>query len=58
VRDAAAEGFTWSYAGRHRLKGVSALLPLYRAHRLNAPAIADEARWPAAAVRVEGDSAL
>jgi adenylate cyclase len=34
VRDAAAEGFAWSYAGRHRLKGVAALMPLYRVRRL------------------------
>jgi adenylate cyclase len=53
VRDAAAEGFAWSYAGRHRLKGVSALLPLYRARRLKAPASADVDRSTAAAVRVK-----
>jgi class 3 adenylate cyclase len=36
VRDAAAEHFEWSYAGRHRIKGVPQLLPLYRAHWLRA----------------------
>lgn len=36
VRDAAAGHFEWSYAGRHRIKGVPQLLPLYRAHWLTA----------------------
>jgi class 3 adenylate cyclase len=31
VRDAAGDGLDWSAAGRHRLKGVSAPTPLYRA---------------------------
>lgn len=31
VRDAAADEFEWSFAGKHRLKGVSGSLPLYRA---------------------------
>ena len=34
VRDAAAEGFRWSYAGERRLKGVSGGVPLYRARAL------------------------
>jgi adenylate cyclase len=34
VRDAAGESFAWRYAGRHRLRGVSELLPLYSARRL------------------------
>jgi len=34
VCDAAPDGFDWSYAGRHRLKGVGAAVPLYRARRL------------------------
>ncbi|MGH2876283.1 MAG: adenylate cyclase regulatory domain-containing protein [Solirubrobacteraceae bacterium] len=34
VRDAAPDGFRWSAAGRHRLKGVSGPTPLYRAHPL------------------------
>src|SRR5579862_8082167 len=34
VRDAAGEeGLLWSSAGRHRLKGVSGAVPLYRARR-------------------------
>ncbi len=31
VRDAAGEGFDWSFAGRHRLKGIGESVPLYRA---------------------------
>ena len=31
VRDAAKDAFTWSAAGRHKLKGVSGPVPLYRA---------------------------
>ena len=34
VHDTAAEQFDWSFAGRHRLKGVSERTPLYRAHRI------------------------
>jgi len=34
VRDAAASDFDWSYAGKHRLKGVGNSVPLYRARRL------------------------
>ncbi|HEY3771892.1 MAG TPA: adenylate cyclase regulatory domain-containing protein [Solirubrobacteraceae bacterium] len=33
VHDAAAETFDWSFAGRHRLKGVSRPAPLHRARR-------------------------
>lgn len=33
VRDGAGEGLRWSSAGKHRLKGVSAPVPLYRARR-------------------------
>ncbi len=36
VRDAAGDGLEWSSAGRHRLKGVSGPVPLYRA-RFAAP---------------------
>jgi adenylate cyclase len=32
VHDAAADAFDWSFAGRHRLKGISHHVPLYRAH--------------------------
>ena len=31
VRDAAAEEFAWSYAGKHRLKGIGEAVPLHRA---------------------------
>jgi adenylate cyclase len=34
VRDAAADAFTWSSAGRHRLKGVQGAVALHRAHPL------------------------
>ena len=34
VRDAASEDFDWSFAGRHRLKGIGESVPLYRARRL------------------------
>jgi adenylate cyclase len=34
VREGAGERFSWSFAGRHRLKGVGNALPLYRARRL------------------------
>jgi adenylate cyclase len=33
VRDACAGAFDWSFAGRHRLKGVSRPAPLHRARR-------------------------
>jgi adenylate cyclase len=35
VRDAAREGFAWSFAGRFRLKGIEGRQPLYRARRLD-----------------------
>jgi adenylate cyclase len=31
VRDATADEFDWSFAGKHRLKGVAQTVPLYRA---------------------------
>ena len=31
VRDAAADAYTWSSAGKHKLKGVSSPMPLFRA---------------------------
>jgi adenylate cyclase len=34
VKDAAPDQFEWSFAGRHRLKGVGEPQPLYRARRL------------------------
>ena len=36
VRDAAPDQFDWSFAGKHRLKGVDGPQPLYRARRLKA----------------------
>jgi adenylate cyclase len=44
VRDAAPDDFDWSYAGKHRLKGVGKSVPLYRARRLDAGAQNGEAR--------------
>ncbi len=38
VRDAAADEFDWSFAGRHRLKGLAEPLSLFRARRLGDPA--------------------
>jgi adenylate cyclase len=38
VRDAAPDDFDWSYAGKHRLKGIGESLPLYRARRLEVAA--------------------
>jgi adenylate cyclase len=34
IRDASQDDFEWSFAGRHRLKGVGDAVPLYRARRL------------------------
>ena len=34
TRDAAADDFAWSFAGRFRLKGVAEPVPLYRARRI------------------------
>ena len=33
LRNAAAEQFDWSFAGRHRLKGIDGPVPLHRARR-------------------------
>lgn len=38
VRDNATDQFEWSFAGRHRLKGIGEALPLYRARRPADPA--------------------
>jgi adenylate cyclase len=35
VRDAARDDYSWSPAGRHKLKGISGPVPLYRARRPN-----------------------
>jgi adenylate cyclase len=46
VRDQAPDRFDWSFARRHKLKGMSESIPLYRARPLNAgheaPTYADE----------------
>jgi len=34
VRDAAPDDFDWSFARKHKLKGMSGAVPLYRARRL------------------------
>jgi adenylate cyclase len=36
VRDAAPDDFDWSFAGRHRFKGIPEPMPLYRARRPSA----------------------
>jgi adenylate cyclase len=36
VHDAAPDDFDWSFAGRHRLKGISDPVPLHRARRAGA----------------------
>jgi adenylate cyclase len=38
IRDAAGDQFSWSSAGRHKLKGVSGPTPLYRARHRDADA--------------------
>jgi adenylate cyclase len=48
VRDAAAEKFEWSFAGRHRFKGVEEAVQLYRARRLDSP---EDSRKPRAGRR-------
>jgi adenylate cyclase len=37
VRDAAPDQFEWSFAGKHRLKGITEPQPLHRARGLQAP---------------------
>jgi adenylate cyclase len=37
VRDAAPDDYEWSFAGRHRLKGLSEPVPLHRARRRTEP---------------------
>jgi adenylate cyclase len=41
VRDAVPEEFEWSFAGKHRLKGLGRSIPLYRARPLNASSASD-----------------
>ncbi len=42
VRDAAPDEFEWSFAGKHRLKGVGESLPLFRARRLGSTEAEDK----------------
>ncbi len=53
IRDAADEQFAWSFAGRHRLKGVGEPMALYRARRLpaNDPAASEPGARTQAAPR-------
>ena len=43
VHDAAGEDFDWSFAGRHRLKGIGESVPLYRARPHGSQAAEDAA---------------
>jgi adenylate cyclase len=45
VRDAAPDGFDWSFARKHKLKGMSEAVPLFRARRLE-PAAEDAKSAP------------
>ena len=42
VHDATEDAFGWSFAGKHRLKGIPDREPLYRAHRIDTPAEGSE----------------
>jgi adenylate cyclase len=44
AHDAAGEAFDWSFAGRHRLKGIGEAVPLYRARPLSEEPADDSAR--------------
>jgi adenylate cyclase len=46
VKDASAEEFEWSFAGRHRLKGLGEPQPLYRARRIDAASDSTAAAHP------------
>jgi adenylate cyclase len=52
VRDAAAEDFAWSFAGRFKLKGVPEPMPLHRARRRSEPGSEPDAE--ATAPKLEG----
>jgi adenylate cyclase len=41
VKDAEPEAFEWSFAGKHRLKGIGESIPLFRARPLKASAATD-----------------
>ncbi|MGZ4233319.1 MAG: adenylate/guanylate cyclase domain-containing protein, partial [Solirubrobacteraceae bacterium] len=51
VRDAARDDFEWSAAGRHKLKGLSSPVPLYRARRVDQGSDGDGATGPKASRR-------
>ena len=51
VRDAAPDEFDWSFAGKHRLKGIGESVPLYRARRLSLPSDGSPASRPKASRR-------
>jgi adenylate cyclase len=51
VRDGAGEEFEWSFAGRHRLKGIAETVELYRARLPSAPRGEEEATEPRAGRR-------
>ena len=51
VRDAARDDFEWSSAGRHKLKGLSSPVPLYRARRAGQGSDGDDATGPKASRR-------
>jgi adenylate cyclase len=48
VRDAAPDQFDWSFARKHKLKGMSEAVPLYRARRLTDEADAGQTERPKA----------
>ena len=56
VRDAAPDRFDWSFARRHKLKGMSDAVPLYRARRREGAADASEAAASMAAASVAAAS--
>jgi adenylate cyclase len=51
VRDAVPNDFEWSSAGRHKLKGLSSPVPLYRARRADQSSDGDGATGPKAGRR-------
>lgn len=54
VRDATTEEFDWSFAGKHRVKGVDERIPLYRARPLDAQAKSASADGSTAKKPTEG----
>jgi adenylate cyclase len=51
VREAAPDEFDWSFAGRHRLKGLDESIPLYRARALRASQAGQSSDGSAAGAR-------